>query len=168
MPYLLIVSDPPGREIGQRGHRVIADRRQADAGFAKVGKTALQLHELRFAIRSPVCRAEEDNDRAIRTEQRSQRPLLTALIAEAELGQRITDLWAHSLDIDRRGGRVRLLASGEAEGRGESQQAEAKSDAKALECAGHAKPSPFDVGTSPTRCGCAVRHIILRLRQTSQ
>ena len=69
------------REIGQRGHRVIADRGQAHAGLANLGKTALQLHELRFAVRSPVGRAEEDDDGALRTEQRLQRLDLPLLIA---------------------------------------------------------------------------------------
>ena len=47
------------RKVGQDVHRVVADGRNAQAGLANLGKASLQLHELTFAIRSPIGLAEE-------------------------------------------------------------------------------------------------------------
>jgi len=62
----------------------------------------LQLDELRFAVRSPVSRAEEDEHRAFRSQNRLACPALAVLIAEAEIGDRLADLRTELADVDRR------------------------------------------------------------------
>jgi hypothetical protein len=53
-------------KILQHGNRVIADRCQPQPLLPDRIQISLQLHELRFAERSPVGRAEKDEHRSFR------------------------------------------------------------------------------------------------------
>jgi hypothetical protein len=61
----------------------------------------LQLYELRFAVGSPVGRAEEHDHGTLGAQQRLQRAGLAVLIAKGEGGQARPDLWPDALDVDR-------------------------------------------------------------------
>jgi hypothetical protein len=63
-------------------------------------KAALQLDELRLAIRSPVGRAEEHKDNALRSHQGLERADLPALVRETEPWNPAPDLRAQFLNID--------------------------------------------------------------------
>ena len=60
----------------------------------------LQLHELRFAVGSPVCRTDEDEHRALRPHDRLQRPRRAVLILEAELRHALAHLRSQLGHID--------------------------------------------------------------------
>jgi hypothetical protein len=71
-------------KIRQDRHRVIADCRQPEAGFANFLRTALQLHELRFAIESPIGGPEEDEYCALRSHHGLKRLQPAGLILQRE------------------------------------------------------------------------------------
>jgi hypothetical protein len=61
--------------------------------------TALQLHELRFAVGSPVRRSEEHQHESFGSHEGRQRSLLSFLIEQREIGHSRSDLWPELLDI---------------------------------------------------------------------
>jgi hypothetical protein len=103
-----------------------------------LGETALQLDELRFAVRSPVGRAEEDDHRAFRTQERLQRVGLTVLIAKAEIGQVGTDLRADAFNVDFRVETARLGLTSVADADREQGKAEDENVSSSAEPVAHA------------------------------
>ena len=87
------------REIGEHRHRVVADCDQTEPLAVDVIEAALQLDELRFAIRSPIGRAEEDKNRALRSHQRFQRPCASGLIGQSERRNSRADLRSDRVDV---------------------------------------------------------------------
>ena len=63
---------------------IVADRRKPDPLLLKSCLCILQLHELRFAERSPVRRTEKEKDRSSRTSECLIGLLSTKLIRQAE------------------------------------------------------------------------------------
>jgi len=87
-PYALIVAEPASdnsglgnpaaaREVRQHPDRVVTDCNDAQPIAAEFSEAARQLHELRFAVRSPIGGPEEDEHRPFRPEQRFERPRLS-------------------------------------------------------------------------------------------
>jgi hypothetical protein len=76
----------------QVGLAVIADRTQGIAGALELRVYALQLDQLRLAVRSPTCAADEHDDRAaaalVQTHQ------LAVLIGQDDIREQLPDLWA--------------------------------------------------------------------------
>lgn len=66
----------------------VADGGKSEASPLQLFVPALQLHELRFAIGSPVCRTEEDEHQTVATHQRLQRLRAAELVASAECRHR--------------------------------------------------------------------------------
>jgi len=103
----------------------------------------LQLHELRFAVRSPVGRAEEDDDRAVRTEKRRERARVSMLVAQAEGGQGVAHFGAEGIDVDLRGWIVRLERSRVADARRDERQAQHENASEATEGLQHTALNPL-------------------------
>lgn len=74
----------PVGEFFEDCFRVVADRGKTDASGFKSVLRLLQLHELRFAIRSPVCRTEEEQYETILALDRLKRLFIPELVASAE------------------------------------------------------------------------------------
>src|SRR5206468_5323065 len=75
----------PLRKVGQDGHRIVANGSQRETLTLQFRHTALQLHELRLAIGSPVRRSEEYEHEPLGPRQRRQRPRLSLLIEQCEI-----------------------------------------------------------------------------------
>jgi hypothetical protein len=97
----------------------------------------LQLHELRFAIRSPVSRAEEDDQGTLGAQERLQHTRLTALIAKREVRQARANFWAHILNINFHGIRAGLRLTSPAGTNREQGKAAQQSALSAGERAAH-------------------------------
>ena len=74
----------PVREVFQNGFGIVADSSQFDALLFESRFSALQLDQLPFAIRSPVRRTEEEENRAFRSFERIQILAAAKLIAQRE------------------------------------------------------------------------------------
>src|SRR5262249_42008014 len=79
---------------------VITDYRQAQSLLAKFFHSALQLHELRFAVWSSIRRSNEHEHRALGTHDRLERPRLAVLIVQTEVRHALTDLWPNLRHVD--------------------------------------------------------------------
>ena len=90
----------PRGEASQDLLRVVADRDDADSVLAELFETALQLHELRAAERSPVRRAEEHQHRAAWTHDRFEGADAAGLIRKAEIRNALAYLRSELGDID--------------------------------------------------------------------
>ena len=82
----------PLSEVHEDRCSVIADRSQAKAPLFESFFCILQLHELRFAKGSPICGAEEEDNRAFWTFQCFVGLFVTELIDEGELWRPLADL----------------------------------------------------------------------------
>ena len=69
------------REVFQYGFVVIADRRQFDSLLLKPCFGVLELNQLPFAVRSPIRRTEEEENRSVRCLQSFQCLLPPKLVA---------------------------------------------------------------------------------------
>src|SRR5260370_26185986 len=58
------------REISQNANGIVADRGNSQALLTKPFGILLQLHELRFAVRSPIRGPEEDHHGSLRSANR--------------------------------------------------------------------------------------------------
>ena len=74
--------------------RIAGDGDQADATRLQVRIAALQLHELRLAVRSLVGRATEDEHHAVRAHERRQVACLPTLVDEGKGEHGVADLRA--------------------------------------------------------------------------
>ena len=74
----------PVREVFQNGFGIVADSSQFDALIFESRLSALQLDQLPFAIRSPVRRTEEEENRAFRSFERIQILAAAQLIDQRE------------------------------------------------------------------------------------
>ena len=81
---------------------IVADRDQAKALSGDIRVTALQLHELRFAVRSPIGGPKEHEHRAFRAVGRCQRVRLSQLVDAGECGHLRAHLGAQSCSVDNR------------------------------------------------------------------
>ncbi len=87
--------------------RVVADGRQPEALVLQLLQPALQLNELRFAVRSPVGGTVEHEHGPAGAHDRFARPDPACLIGEAEVGNLLADLRTERRDVHgRRGGRL--------------------------------------------------------------
>ena len=93
----------PAGEIRERRGRVIAHRDEPEALPFQRRHPALQLHELRLAVGSPVGRAEEHQQRALRPEQRQEAVRLAVLIREGEVGCGLAYLGTTGVELRTRG-----------------------------------------------------------------
>src|SRR5262245_59124315 len=82
------------RESSKNLRPIVADRRQSQSLFTKLIYPALQLHELCFAVRSPICRSEEDQHGALGSHYGLQCPSLAVLIRETEVWSPFANLRA--------------------------------------------------------------------------
>jgi hypothetical protein len=82
----------PLGEILQDCRTVVADRGQFESLRLKSLFCVLQLHELRFAERSPIGRTEEEKDGALRPFERLVGLFTAELIGQSERRSRVTDL----------------------------------------------------------------------------
>jgi len=73
------------REILQHGHRIVADGGQPQAAFPNQAIVAFQLHELGFAVGSPIRRAVEDQQGALGSHDGFEGLSLAGLIRRREL-----------------------------------------------------------------------------------
>ena len=79
-------------EVHEDRWTVIADRSEAKALLFESFFCILQLHELRFAKGSPICGAEEEDNRAFWTFQCFVGLFVTELIDEGDLWRPLADL----------------------------------------------------------------------------
>ena len=121
MPNALIVADPASEssgkvmllargELRERRHRVVADGGDAESFGAQLVQPALQIDELRLAVRAPVRRAVEQQQRALRSHDGRARPGLAVLVREAEVRNHLADLRTELRHIDPGPGRARTSA----------------------------------------------------------
>ena len=82
----------PLGEVLQDSWTIVADRRQLNSLRLESLLCSLQLHELRFAKGSPICGAEEEDNRAFWTFQCFVGLFVTELIDEGELWRPLADL----------------------------------------------------------------------------
>ena len=114
------VGDPLAfRERGGDLCRVTADGGQAQSPLREGILLSLQLHELRPAIRSPVCGPEEDEHEAPGSHEGLQGVLQARLIGKGEAGGGIADLGPEGGDVDVRVAGHGLLSGNEKEKRRE-------------------------------------------------
>jgi len=73
-------------KAAQHRHRVIADRREAESALADTLAILFQLHELGFAVRSPVGRPEENQQRAFWAHDGFERLNLSVLVGQGKAG----------------------------------------------------------------------------------
>jgi hypothetical protein len=90
----------PLAEVRQDRGRVVADGGQPDAVLTQFFDAALQLDELRAAVRSPVRGAEEHQHRAARSHDRLQVVRATVLIVQVEVRHALTHLRPQSGDVN--------------------------------------------------------------------
>lgn len=90
-------------KVGERAHRVVADREQCDAPLLKLGSDTLQLDQLRLAVRSPARAAIEDDGRPTTMARGVQVNDAAALIWKADVGERLADLGTDLGVVDRLG-----------------------------------------------------------------
>jgi hypothetical protein len=88
-------------ERRKRFRRVVADGRESQPFVLKLFDPALQLDELRFAVRSPIGGPEEHQHGAPWSHDGLARPRFAVLIVEAEIGDELTDLRAEFGHVDR-------------------------------------------------------------------
>src|SRR5438552_4138612 len=67
---------------------VVADRRKTEAPLLDTRAVLFQLDQLGFAVRSPIGRAIENEQRALGTQDRTQRALRPVLIGQPKIGDR--------------------------------------------------------------------------------
>jgi hypothetical protein len=77
-------------KLPQDAIAVVTDRRKPKAGPSQYRRIVLQLHELPFAIRSPICRTEEHKHQALPRHQRFHDTRLAVLIGQGEIGGYLT------------------------------------------------------------------------------
>src|SRR5262249_48381091 len=85
-----------GKDLG----RIVTDGRHAEPLPSDLFGAALQLHELRLAIGSPVRRPEEHEHCALRSNDRLKSPAAAVLILQIEIGSALTNLWSEPGDVD--------------------------------------------------------------------
>src|ERR1035438_1009504 len=73
-------------KLQQDAIAVVADRRKAPARPLQYRRIVLQLHELPFAIRSPICRTEEHQHETLPPHQRFHGARAAVLIGQGEIG----------------------------------------------------------------------------------
>jgi hypothetical protein len=96
--------------VGKRGEdftAVVADRDEPESFLADERQVALQLDQLRAAIRSPIGRSEEDDQCPLRTGNRLETLRLSAVVGEREVGDASADLRPERGDVDGGLGRQR-------------------------------------------------------------
>ena len=79
-------------ECGDNFRRIVADGRQTQPLLPKFIHAAFELHELRFAVWSPIGRPEEDKHRPVRTHDRLKCPGFSVLILETKIGHVLPNL----------------------------------------------------------------------------
>jgi hypothetical protein len=65
MPNAVITAESVSDNIGKHLHTVVTDCRDTESLSPVAGKRSLQLHELRFAVWSPIGRAEEQQGQTL-------------------------------------------------------------------------------------------------------
>ena len=83
----------------QRRRRFVEDGGDANAPQLQIGVAALQLHELRLAVRSPVDRTVEGQHRPVRAHDRLQGLCLSVLVRETERRHDVANLGTELLDV---------------------------------------------------------------------
>jgi hypothetical protein len=92
----------PLGERRERFRRVVAQRDEPEPFASNQRQVALQLDQLRTAVRSPVGGPEEHEHRALRSGRRSNGSFLAPLIFEREIGDAVADLGTELRDVHRR------------------------------------------------------------------
>src|ERR1700747_2295859 len=98
-------------EVLQDSPTIVADRRELQSLRFKPLLCVLQLHELRFAKRSPIGGAEEKENRTLRTFQCLVGLLMAKLIGQSKCRRVLPDFQAKRARNDLIGGRVFLPTS---------------------------------------------------------